>query len=192
MMLIIIICFFSRAISGHYFILANVNETISPNYPSDDIFYTRMVTSTNGKGCAVRFFYYTDGELLNVTKITLNVHARLVTSLDMDNKPIVQLIGNTAQAWTRAVVRYQSITPFQFVFNAHQMDTRSKLAIDDISFDPDSCAMSTAKRAKSSTTISPTPSDSTGNPSHVTSSTPQPSNDKRNGPGNISLFVLFC
>lgn len=165
-----------------------------PNIISDDIFYTRMLTSANGKSCSMRFYYYTDGEPINVTRITLNIHARLVTNKEMDSRPLLQVAGNMRQAWSKVVVRYQSTTPFQFAFNAHQMDTRSRLAVDDISFDPNTCAPSTATRQKFSTTTTPPSKQPTSNSGHRTSTSTPPSISKPNkhhGPGGaIAAGIL--
>lgn len=160
-----------RTISGRYFALLP-NQHSSGNDSMGDIFYTRMLTSNPGKACQMRFDYYTDGESTKVAQIHLDIHVRLVDSRDMQTKPVTQIVGNINQTWTRALVEYQSSTPFQFVFYGRQADRKSRLAVDDISFDLAGCAMSKAVRSfTTSTTTTPSPSTSSGHSNVITSAT---------------------
>lgn len=113
-------------------------------------FYSPMMTSQNGNSCRMRFFYFINGEPVTITNTHLDIFIRFANKRTVEATSILNLKlnirGDLQQRWNFAVVQFQSqAQPFQFVFRGALGTNLSRVAVDDISFDPSGCLASTVK-----------------------------------------------
>lgn len=110
-------------------------------------FYSPMMTSQNQNACRMRFFYFINGEPVTISKTNLNIYVRFANKRTVEPTSILlvklNIQGDLQQRWNFATAQFTSTQPFQFVFRGVLGTNFSRLAIDDISFDPSGCLAST-------------------------------------------------
>lgn len=154
-------------------------------------FYTSMFTSMPEQSCKLRFFYYTNGHVLDSAKVALKVYVRLASKQQLESQPILTVPGNTAQMWIQKTASYSFDKPFQFAFVGSQNDILSRIAIDDISIDPNGCKASTVPPKTSTTTPAPqSHSTSSSRPTDTTTSKSHHNDSHSPGHGRLWLSKL--
>lgn len=181
----------TRTNSGKFYLMKKIRKV--GGYQNGTSFTTQMLTSSANAGCRCRFFYYTDGELVNVTKLGLDVYVRYADKTENEKTPIYSAVGNAQQRWIKVVVKHKSSNrPFQFVFYGHQADMSSRLAIDDISFDTKTCFASKVLPPTGKPTHPTQATPSTTSPSVINTST-QPPVDRKSQPrhkNNLPAIII--
>ena len=124
----------------------NLTSNATTNATNTAQFYSPMMTSQAGKHCKMRFFYFINGEPISIEATTLDISIRYASKREVESKPILRLSlniqGDLQQRWNKAVTSFQSTAPFQFVFRGVLGTNASRIAVDDLSFDPSGCVNS--------------------------------------------------
>ena len=138
--------------------------------------YSPMMTSQAGKHCQMRFFYFINGEPISIAATHLDIYIRYASKLEIQSKPILRLRlniqGDLQQRWNKAVSSFQSTAPFQFVFRGVLGTSASRIAVDDLSFDPSGCVSSQAKPMTTTVKPSVTTNSMTQGPTTTATSAP--------------------
>lgn len=166
--------------------------------PQEATFYTRTVASKRpNDACTVRFFYYTNGPEVNITRLHFYVHPKPLNG-PMLTTPLFQATGDTEQRWKKGVARYTSTSPFQFAFRGVQSAWAPSLAIDDISFDLKKCILIDNVASSSSTTPRttsassgrvPTTPTTPGGPTSTSSPETRPSGHHKKPPVALAIVL---
>ena len=158
------------------------------DYGKKTKFITRMLSTTSGKTCALRFFYYMFGA--NMGSLTISVRYADPTIKSKAQPKVIT--GNQGQQWVRAMYPYNDQKPFQFIIEGQVGNgPLSDIAIDDISFS-EGCVVSNAKPILVST-VTPNPNSHTGHQTVTpTNSSPlKHKSDTDNKKSNCKSFFLF-
>ena len=159
-------------------------------------FTTAMFTSSSsGDGCRMRFFYFINGEPVNISASQLLIYIRFAYKATKEATPLATLRlninGDLQQRWNKAVVAFTSPTsPFQFVFSGHLGSSASRMAVYDISYDTNCVYSRVPPFADATTTTTIAPS-STVKQTSVPSSTPSSKvNREKPHTGSGNAFVV--
>ena len=147
-----------RTGSGHYLALETLLSNLKQTFTSE--FYSPMMTSTsNGNACRMRFFYFINGEPVTISATHLDIYIRYANKRTAEPKSILNLRlninGDLQQRWNFVATQFTSTAPFQFVFRGVLGTNRSRIAVDDISFDPSGCQASVVNPVTPTTTGQP-------------------------------------
>lgn len=169
-----------RTGNGKYLSLGfNFDRKLKQTFTSE--FYSPMMTSQNQNACRMRFFYFIDGELATIAKTDLNIYIRYASKRTLEPSILrlrLNLQADLQQRWNFAAVQFTSTQPFQFVFRGVLGTDFSRIAIDDISFDPSGCLASAVTPLGPPTTPHPV-TQTTGNQTNTPATPATPSPDIR-------------
>jgi hypothetical protein len=125
-------------VTDHTFRRMNVGTFLALNGSAQDYgkksrIITPRVQSSNGKFCALRFFYYMFGN--NSQMGSINVYSRFANEPLGPTNVLFSKSGDLGQQWLKAVVPVKDLRPFQFVIEGQVgRGNQADLAIDDVSF----------------------------------------------------------
>ncbi len=167
-----------RTGSGQYLALeklASFGQKLKQTFTSE--FYSPMMTS-KVNACRMRFFYFINGEPETISATHLEIFIRYANKRTAEPKSILKLhlniSGDLQQRWNFAAAQFTSTAPFQFVFRGVLGTNRSRIAVDDISFDPSGCQASAVSPVTPTTSTTTTTGQPVTGQSRVTDGTTPP------------------
>jgi len=157
-------------------------------------FYLPLLRTFPATNCRMRFFYYFNvNSSLSVSGTKLEVFIRYADKSERESAPIRSIsLSSTSddvtQRWIKSTADFVSIRPFQFVFRAYLSTTQSRIALDDITFDPNCVSVARLSQSTTTTVSSPVITE----PTSFSSSTPSDSlignQPKKTSSGTLVLY----